>query len=88
MTAQRALLTLTCLSLAACGASATLVEREPSRGRIALEGPYVSAMQEARELMLAECKGRYRMHESNGEVAFECVGQPIVASAEVGSAED
>lgn len=67
------------IGLAGCGASATTVRHDAHGGRIALEGPYMSAMREARALMVEHCGGRFDAMELGRSVDFRCREAVIAA---------
>src|SRR6188508_1930686 len=77
------------LGLSACSTSAALVRKDAVGGRVELQGAYMPAMLEARELMVDHCYGRYDMLELGNAVEFRCRhahgGEPasrLVASRE------
>jgi hypothetical protein len=66
-----ALLVLT----SACTATAALRQRGPDSGTFVLRGPYMPAMQRARERMLDHCNGRFLVKEGKDsrDVSYVCV---------------
>ena len=62
------------LSLSACG-SATLVRKDAGGGRVALQGAYMPAMADARQLIVEQCQGRYETMERVDGVEFRCAFQ-------------
>jgi hypothetical protein len=61
------------LVLGACSSGASFVRTDPFGGLVHLSGPYVPAMEEARELMAEHCHGRFVTHEEDRDVLFHCV---------------
>lgn len=68
------LITLILLTLMAtgCAGSAQLARKDSTGGTVALEGPYMPAMGEARMLMVEHCGGRFTATEQGERVSFRC----------------
>jgi hypothetical protein len=61
------------LTVSACAASgADLVRKDRAGGRVALQGGYMPAMADARQLMVDHCGGRFDMLELGDSVEFRC----------------
>ena len=59
-------------AVCACSATATVVRKDQGSGQIALQGPYMSAMRDARTLIHEHCKGRFEVSELGENVIFQC----------------
>ena len=77
------------LSLSACSGSAHLVRKDATGGHIALQGPYMPAMGDARMLMAENCQGRYEAVEHGNSVEFNCVrAKPEAARLQIAKASE
>ncbi len=74
------------LNLVGCSATATLARKDPHGGRVALHGPYMPAMSEARLLMVEHCEGRFQMQEHGDIVVFRC-GDTLRSDQEIAQLE-
>lgn len=55
-----------------CAGSAQLVQTDSAGGTVALQGPYMPAMGEARMLMVEHCRSRIDALERGDRVSFRC----------------
>lgn len=68
-----AIVSLALGSLTGCSAGASLVRSDEHGGVVALRGPYMPAMAEARLLMVSHCNGRVLVVERGDRAEFRCV---------------
>lgn len=71
------------LTLVGCSGSAQLVRTDTAGGRAALQGPFMTAMGEARVLMAEHCHGRFQAEQQGRAVEFRCQTQPEQAAEEL-----
>lgn len=71
------------LALVGCSSSAQLVRKDAVGGRVALQGPFMLAMGEARVLMAEHCNGRFEAVEQAEGVEFQCGQQPAAPASEL-----
>jgi hypothetical protein len=64
---------LSSLCAAGCGGSAQLVRADALGGHVALEGPFMPAMSDARLLMAEHCQGRFEAVERQSGADFRCL---------------
>jgi hypothetical protein len=75
------------LSASACSGSAHLVRKDATGGHVALQGPYMLAMGDARVVMATHCKGRFEAVERGDSVDFRCVrAKPAAAPLQIAEA--
>lgn len=66
------ILSLALCASAGCSARASLVRSDAHGGTVALEGPFMPAMSEARLLMVDHCGGRIEVEERGDRAEFRC----------------
>jgi hypothetical protein len=71
------------LTLVGCSSSAQLVRKDAVGGRVALQGPFMLAMGEARVLMAEHCSGRFEAVEQAEGVEFQCRARTQTVATEL-----
>jgi hypothetical protein len=76
------------LTLVGCSGSAQLLRKDTVGGSVALQGPFMPAMREARGLMAEHCHGRFEAVEHGRSVEFRCRDAAATGDAQLALASE